>query len=158
VVVNAYFQVLENEKIADILFASGLKTAAGNQLVDARYTDAANYWFDLNFGRELFPAGEDASLRLVAKVGFYCYMTNNKVHRQNDGIEGGGGLKFRLRHFCWDADVRGFNGYWNRGDNLLLFHSKLQYRYKKYSLYLRFQGGLNDYIYQSYSIGSSFNF
>ena len=73
VIVNCYYQVLRNAKWADILVSANIKTASGGRLCDARYTDAASYWFDANFGRNLWQSGDQkASIRLDALLGFYA--------------------------------------------------------------------------------------
>ncbi|GHV09416.1 hypothetical protein FACS1894160_4950 [Bacteroidia bacterium] len=159
VVINVYYQLIESEKWLDILFSFGLKTASGNMLVDARYTDAANYWFDMNFGKNLFQTKEkDIYLRLVAKMGFYCYMTNSMVHRQNDALMGGGGLKIRLKNLYADADFRGFSGYWNNGDSPFLFRTELKYRLKNHSFFINYSEGLYDWIFTTYSAGYGIHF
>jgi hypothetical protein len=159
VVINAYYQLIESEKWMDVLFSFGVKTASGNMVVDARYTDAANYWFDMNFGKNLFQTEEkDVYLRLVAKMGFYCYMTNNRVHRQNDALMGGGGLKIRLKNIYADADLRGFSGYWNNGDSPFLFRTELKYRLKNHSFFINYSEGLHDWIFTTYSAGYGIHF
>ncbi len=153
------FQLLESEKWLDATFSLGLKTAGGNMLVDARYTDAASYWINVNAGKDIVRSeNKDRYLRIVGMGGFYCYMTNSKVHRQNDAWMAGGGLKSRLRNVCWDADLRGFAGYWHEGDQPLLFHTRLQYNYKHHSFYFRYQYGVHDYLYRTYSGGYIFSF
>jgi hypothetical protein len=159
VVINAYYQLLESEKWFDLLFSLGLKTASGNMPVDARYTDAANYWFDVNLGKNLFQTEkQDVYLRLVGKLGFYCYMTNNRVHRQNDALLGGGGLKFRLKNLYVDADIRGFSGYWDKGDSPLLFRTELKYCIKNHAFFINYSEGLHDCIFSTYSVGYGINF
>ena len=79
----------------DIVVSANLKTASGGRLCDARYTDAASYWFDANLGRTLWKRKDvNASIRVQALAGFYCWMTNDVVNRQNDA-------------FCYGADVLG---------------------------------------------------
>jgi len=159
VVIIAMFQVLKSEKWLDAETSVGLKTASGNMLIDARYTDAASYWCDVHLGRNVYSNKTlDLNLRVVAMGGFYCYMTNSLLHRQNDALMLGGGIKFRKGKLFLDADVRGFNGYWNRGDRPVLFLSKFKYVNKIHSVFLRFQTGLHDHLYQTYSAGYAINF
>jgi hypothetical protein len=159
VTINAYYQLLESEKWLDILFSFGLKTASGNMVADARYTDAVNYWFDMNFGKNILQTEEkDIYLRLVAKIGFYCYMTNNRIHRQNDALLGGGGIKMRLKNIYADADLRGFSGYWHQGDSPSLFRTKLEYRIQNHSVFIHYSKGLHDWIFSTYSAGYGIRF
>ena len=87
VIFNFYFQALRSEKWMDIVVSANLKTASGGRLCDARYTDAASYWFDANLGRTLWKRKDvNASIRVQALAGFYCWMTNDVVNRQNDAF------------------------------------------------------------------------
>ena len=159
VVIIAMFQVLKDKRWLDAEMSVGLKTASGNMLIDARYTDAANYWCDVHFGRDVYSSEVlDLDIRAVAMGGFYCYMTNSLVHRQNDALMLGGGVKSRMGGLFLDADFRGFNGYWDRGDRPVLFHTNLKYAGKNHAVFLRFQTGLNDHIYQTYSAGYTISF
>ncbi len=159
VVVIAMFQLLKSKKWLDAEASLGLKTASGNMLVDARHTDAASYWVDIHLGKDLFSnEKQKLNLRLALMGGFYCYMTNNLVHRQNDAWMLGGGFKFQVENIFLDVDVRGFDGYWNQGDQPMLFYTKLKYAYKNHAVYFRYQDGLHDYIYQTYSGGYAFSF
>ena len=159
VVIIAMYQILKSEKWLDADMSVGLKTASGNMLIDSRYTDAASYWCDVHLGRNIYSDESlDLDIRGAIMGGFYCYMTNSLLHRQNDASMLGGGLKLRKENLHLDTDVRGFNGYWNRGDRPVLFHSKLKYVNKIHNVYLRFQTGLHDYIYQTYSVGYAVSF
>lgn len=158
-IINSMFQLLESEKWFDATLTAGFKTASGSKLIDARYTDAAAYWFDISMGRNILDSGDPENyVKLVGMGGFYCYMTNRPENRQNDAWLVGGGIKTRMNHVFVDVDLRGFCGYWEDGDNPLLLHSTLKYSIKQHSLFARYQYGLNDYIYQTYSGGYSFSF
>ncbi|MGM9758835.1 MAG: hypothetical protein ACI30I_01800 [Parabacteroides sp.] len=153
IVVSSYFQILKNPKWVDILVRANLKTASGNRLCDARFTDAASYWFDATFGRDLYQSA-DGLFRLRAQLmgGFYCWMTNDMVHRQNDAICFGGGLFASYRGFSLLTDVSGFHGYENNGDRPLVWRNKLSYELKKNVLTFRFDHGMKDRLYDSYSL------
>ncbi len=158
-IINSMFQLIESEKWIDAMLIAGFKTASGNKLVDARYTDAASYWLNLDFGKNLIQSEQkDKYLRLVGIVGFYCYMTNSRYHRQNDAWMAGGGFESRLKNVYLDFNLRGFQGYKNFGDEPLLLCTKLKYNYKHHTVYFRYQSGLHDYIYQTFSGGYVFSF
>lgn len=153
IVVNCYYQILRNKKWADIVISANIKTASGGRVCDARYTDAASYWFDANIGRTVWshPASGFA-LRLQALAGFYCWMTNSTMHRQNDAICYGVGARATWKHFLLDADFSGFNGYRGDGDKPMVIRTKLEYELKKNILSFRYKHGVRDYLYDSYSI------
>ena len=95
-----FFQILKNKKWVDLLISANIKTASGGRLCDARFTDAASYWFDLTAGKDLYtnPAGT-FSLRAQAMAGFYCWMTNSIQNRQNDALCYGLGLQGTCHNF-----------------------------------------------------------
>lgn len=151
VVLNCYYQVLRSEKWMDIIVSANLKTASGGRLCDARYTDAASYWFDCNVGRTLWQNGE-ASLRAQGLVGFYCWMTNNMIHRQNDALCYGLGLQGCYRNFSLDCDYSGIHGYKKNGDQPMAIRTKLNYEIKKNILSFRYKHGVKDNLYDTYSL------
>lgn len=151
VVLNCYYQVLRNEKWADIVVSANLKTASGGRLCDARYTDAASYWFDCNIGRTLWQ-NDRASLRIQGLVGFYCWMTNNLIHRQNDALCYGLGLQGTYRSFSLDCDYSGIHGYRGEGDKPMVIRTKLNYEIKKNIVSFRYKHGLKDHLYDTYSL------
>jgi hypothetical protein len=153
------FQLLESEKWFDALLSVGLKTASGNKLVDARYTDAAAYWLSINCGRYVYYSIEDREFfRLIVTGGFYCYMTNITENRQNDAWMAGAGFEYQYKNLDINANIRGFRGYWGNGDQPLLAYMKFKYNLKNHSLYCGYQHGLNDYTYHTISGGYIFSF
>ncbi|MDL2266233.1 hypothetical protein LJC43_07615, partial [Parabacteroides sp. OttesenSCG-928-G21] len=111
VIISSMFQLLESDKWADIMLSLNLKTASGGRLADARYTDAASYWFDVTVGKNLYSSPDKKfSLRMQGMMGFYCWMTNDRVHRQNDAISYGIGATGMYRHFSLSTDLSGFHG------------------------------------------------
>lgn len=153
-IVSALFQLLKSEKWLDITASINLKTASGNRLCDARYTDAASYWFDANFGKDIISLPEhNFSLRLQAMMGFYCWMTNDMVHRQNDAITYGGGFTANYRNFSLVSDLSGFYGYKDNGDRPMALRNHLSYEYKKNIVSFRYSHGMKDRLYDSYSLG-----
>lgn len=153
VVLNCYYQVLRSEKWADVVVSANLKTASGGRLCDARYTDAVTYWFDAQVGRDLWrdPSGK-AAVRAYGLVGFYCWMTNDLINRQNDAFCYGLGLSGRYRGFTLSADYAGFRGYRDDGDKPMDLRVKLNYEIKKNILTFRYEHGMRDDLYDSYGL------
>lgn len=152
-IATTYVQVVRSEKWADVMVSLNLKTASGGRLCDARFTDAASYWFDITAGRTLLKsADESMSLRIQAMVGFYCWMTNNTVHRQNDAISYGGGISGIYKSFTLNTDLSGIKGYKNNGDRPMAIRTKLNYEIKKNIISFRYRHGLQDDLYDRYSL------
>jgi len=153
-IITSFYQALQSDQWCDLTFSGSLKTASGNRLCDARYTDAASYWFEMTAGRYLFQTADQRfSFRLQGMIGFYCWMTNDLVHRQNDAILYGYGGSLNILNLSLSANWSGFYGYKNDGDRPVIFRSKLNYEYKKNILSLRYNHGIRDFIYDTYSVG-----
>lgn len=60
-------------------------------------------------GRNLWKSADGkASIRMQALAGFYCWMTNDMVHRQNDAISYGVGFTGKYRGFTLATNLAGF--------------------------------------------------
>lgn len=154
VVVSTIFQVLKKPELMNVMISLNLKTASGSRLVDARFTDAAAYWFDVTAGRELYKnEGADASISVQGVAGFYCWMTNSLVHRQNDALHYGIGFTAKLKNFTLQSDFSGFHGYEDNGDRPMIIRNNLIYEYKKNGLSLRYHHGMKDRLYETYALG-----
>ncbi|MDR0796773.1 MAG: hypothetical protein LBE79_12125 [Tannerella sp.] len=153
-IISSYYQILQSDKWCDISVSGSLKTASGNRLCDARYTDAASYWFETTAGRNIFQNKDNSiNFRLQGMIGFYCWMTNDLVHRQNDAILYGYGGSFKFKNVSLAANWSGFHGYEKKGDKPVVFRSKLDFEYKKTILSLRYNHGIRDFLYDTYSVG-----
>ena len=152
-VITAFFQLFKNNKIADLVFEASFKTASGTRLSDARYTDAAAYWMDLNAGFNLFKSADSKSfIRFQGLAGFYCWMTNSIVHRQNDAYLFAAGLNGTLKKLSIQGDIAGFRGYRDNGDRPTILRTKLNYEFKNNILSVRYKHGFHDYLYDTYSL------
>lgn len=151
VILNFHYQVLNNEKWMDIILNANLKTASGGRLCDARYTDAASYWFDCNIGRTLWK-DNNASFRVQGLVGFYCWMTNSITERQNDALCYGLGMQGTYRSFTLNCDYAGIRGYRYNGDKPMVIRTKLNYELKKNILSFGYKHGMKDHLYDTYSL------
>jgi hypothetical protein len=153
-IISSYYQILQSDTWCDIIVSGNLKTTSGNRLCDARYTDAAAYWFEMTAGRNLLQtADKSIAFRLQGMIGFYCWMTNDMVHRQNDAVLYGFGSSLNIKNLSLAANWTGFHGYLNNGDRPMIFRTKLNYEYKKNILSLRYNHGVRDFLYDTYSVG-----
>jgi len=153
-IVNTFFQLLRSESLFDLMVDMHLKTASGSRLCDARYTDAASYGFNITAGRNIAQnASRTFAWRLQGMAGFYCWMTNDMVHRQNDAITYGAGTSLAYRNISLAVDYSGFNGYKNAGDRPAMIRTKFDFEYRKNIISLRYKHGVHDYLYDTYSIG-----
>lgn len=153
IVVSSFYRLLKSEKWVDMMVEATLKTASGNRLVDARFTDAATYWFNLNIGRNVYEsAGKTSAIRLQGLMGFYCWMTNDLVHRQNDAFIWSAGASGNYKDLSVQIDLAGMYGYKDNGDRPLQLRTKVNYEYRKNILSFRYKHGMKDNLYDSFSI------
>jgi hypothetical protein len=153
VVLSAFFQLLRSEEWIDAMIDFSIKTASGGRLCDARFTDAATYWLNLNIGRDLAGnSSEPYYLRLTASSGFYCWMTNKLTHRQNDAWAYGVGFVGGLDKITITTDISGFNGYNKNGDRPLVWRNNIKLDFNNNVLSFRYNHGMRDFLYKTYSI------
>lgn len=154
VIIGTHYQILRSEKWVDLVGRMYIRTATGQRLALARYTDAAGYWFDLTFGKNLLKSTDGtASLRVHGMGGFYCWMTNSLVHRQDDAYSYAIGLTGKYKNLMLQTDYAGYTGYENNGDRPRVLRSNLSYELKKNILSFKYSHGMRDNLYDSYSIG-----
>jgi hypothetical protein len=154
VVVSAFYQLWKSEKWFDVMFSMNIKTASGGRLCDARFTDAAAYWFDATAGKDILKSKNGKYImRIQVMAGFYCWMTNNMIHRQDDAASYGVGLAGILGKFSLSSDLSGFSGYRNNGDHPLVWRNNMQFEYRNNVLSIRYDHGMKDSLYDTYSAG-----
>jgi len=154
IILSSFYQVLKNDQICDITFSGNVKTTTGRRLCDARFTDAASYWFEMTTGRNILQSADQKyAFRLQGMIGFYCWMTNDMIHRQNDAVLYGYGGSINLHNLSLSANWAGVYGYIKNGDRPVIFRSKLNFEYKKNILSLRYNHGIRDFLYDTYSVG-----
>jgi hypothetical protein len=152
-IISSFYRLLKDSRGTAITLEAGFKTASGNRLVDARYTDAATYWFDMNIGRSLYRSADHKyDISIQGLVGFYCWMTNDIVHRQNDAVVYSGGISSKIGNVTSAADAAGIFGYENNGDRPIQIRTKLDYEFSGNILSLRYKHGMKDNLYDSYSL------
>ncbi|GAB6393945.1 MAG: hypothetical protein MdMp024_0257 [Bacteroidales bacterium] len=153
VVVSAFYELFQSEKWMDGTISLNLKTASGGRLFDARFTDAATYWVDFTAGKDIVKSSDRNNyLRMQAITGFYCWMTNAVGHRQNDAVLFGGGVTGKYGGITLDSNLSGFRGYENNGDRPLVWRNNLRLEYKKNILSFRYDHGMQDCLYDTYSV------
>lgn len=148
----------DHKSLPDMVLRFMCKTASGNHLAEARYTDSPGYYFDLNFGKKL---GNQKPGKIHAKftgmVGFMAWQTYHINNRQNDAFIFGGGLLLSTRSFEFHNNFSGFIGYMNIGDQPVIFRSDLTIKGPNTDLKLEYKHGLHDFNYQSISASLIFH-
>ena len=108
VYIGTLIPLIQNlDNFPDVLLGINLKTASGNRLQDARYTDTPGYFFDLSFGKQIYKH-EDWSIRLYGMGGFFVYQTNRDDYFQNDAFMWGGGTDINFKQWTLIARITGY--------------------------------------------------
>jgi len=150
--------ISDKDKWPDILLGINLKTASGNKLEDARYTDSPGYFFDLSGGKDIaLKRMLGWKIRPFASAGFYVYQTNRTDYFQNDAIMLGGGLDFKNAHWRFSAQYAQYAGYFREYDLPKVLRVELERSFKKSALILRIQQGNDSYQFTSIRAGIKFS-
>lgn len=158
--ISTHIQVLsENETRPGLLLTINLKTASGNKLSDARYTDTPGYFFDLSAGKTFrLSAEKEIDIRPHLMLGFYVWQTYRDAYRQNDGILYGLGADLHLKRLVISNALGGYSGYIGNGDKPLVYRLSVRSNTKGLLEYqFRFQQGLRHFPFSSFRAGIQLN-
>lgn len=116
---STIIQLLKKEKLPEVAFRMACRTASGNNLGSARYTDAPGYFFDISLGRD-FKLGKDKTIliRPHAMIGFYAWQMNLPDNKQNDAILYGFGADIQYNSWFLNNVIEGYSGYF--GEDLVI--------------------------------------
>ncbi|MEM6765726.1 MAG: hypothetical protein AAF824_12775 [Bacteroidota bacterium] len=158
--ISTIIQLLrDHPSLPDVTLNISIKTASGEKLDDARYTDAPGYYFDFSAGKTLSLNQEGTqALRWHLMAGFYVWQIYDITQRQNDALSYGGGIDWFLGKWKLGASLAGYLGYIDNGDKPLILESVLQFTPGKFSPSIGYRNGLNDYPYQTIFAAATITF
>ncbi len=145
---STLIQITKNRKFPNTLFRFAAKTASGNQLEAARYTDSPGYFFDLSFSKNL---GESSTgiFRPFGLIGFYSWQTNDELNLQNDALLYAAGFDYERSNWLYSASLAGYSGYKNERDKPVLLNFDFRKDFSKTALRLQYLHGLRDWEYKT---------
>ena len=173
VYIGTIIQIVRDRKFPDLALRLSFRTASGNKLNDARFTDAPGYFFDVSLGKDLkFDEKFINSIRLYGMAGFYVWQMNMPNNMQNDAFLFGLGFDISSRQLSLSNAVEGYWGYMgNREliivkkdepvvfrDQPVIYRIKLTRTIKNIDLALQYQLGIHDFNYQTFSLSFQYNF
>ena len=139
--------IKELERRPSLTLRYALRTASGGNLNDARFVNAAAYYFDLAIGKDVF-SNEKSRLRYYALSGFYVWQLMNFENFQNDAFQYGAGMLYQWKDYIARWDIGGYIGYRNEGDQPMVMRCTLDIPiYKSFLLNAQFEYGLHDFPY-----------
>jgi len=108
---STMIQLLKDKKFPDVVFRMACRTASGNSLADARYTDSPGYFFDASIGKDFLPKDCKLGLRCNGMIGFYSWQMDLPNNRQNDAILYGIGADLTYNSWFLSNNIKGYYGY-----------------------------------------------
>jgi hypothetical protein len=132
----------ESTNLPTIYLTINLKTASGNNLSNARFTDAPAYFFKADVSKSF--RLRKMRLKVYGMIGFYCWQTNEVLHTQDDAILYGSGLGFQRENVVFNASISGYRGYLKNGDSPAKFSFKFTYDKCKFGITIGFDKGIKD--------------
>lgn len=145
---STLIQITKDRRFPNTLLRLATKTASGNQLESARYTDSPGYFFDLSFSKDI---GKKAVgiFRPFGLFGFYSWQTNDELNLQNDAFLYALGADYEKNNWLVSGSWSGYSGYKNRRDRPMQFNFELKKNFKKSALRVRYLYGLRDWEYRT---------
>ena len=162
--------VKDNDRLPDMVFGMYCRTASGEKLEDARYTDAPGYFFDINFGKDFKSNSEYIDkFRWFASIGFKAWQAGLDNYLQNDAVTGGIGFLIEHNNIQIQNHLAGYYGYlgdknykvvedsekpyFYDGDQPLVYRLIITKLVRNLRLKFAYQLGLHDFDYNSFSFG-----
>ena len=144
---STLIQISKDRKFPNTLFRMAGKTASGNKLEGARYTDSPGYFFDLSFSKDLGNQ-ESGMFRPIALIGFYSWQTNDELNLQNDALLYALGADFQKNNWLLSGSWSGYSGY-KQWDKPMQLNVELRKDWNKKAFRIQYLHGLRDWEYKT---------
>ena len=145
---STLIQIFRDRMVPNTMLRMAAKTASGNQLEAARYTDSPGYFFDASMSKSL-KFGASGSVRPFGLIGFYAWQTNHDLYLQNDALLYACGLHVLYRKFLVSAAFSGYSGYIGKKDRPYQLNFDFRRDFKNQALRLQYLNGLRDWEYKT---------
>ncbi len=145
---STLIQLSKDRKFPNTLLRMAAKTASGNQLEGARFTDSPGYFFDLSFSKNLGLA-ESGIFRPFGLAGFYSWQTNDELNLQNDAFLYALGADYDRDGFVYSASWSGYSGYKNERDKPMQLNFELRKDFDRKAFRIQYNHGLRDREYKT---------
>lgn len=146
---STLIQVLKGKKFPDTMLRMACRTASGNQLDAARYTDSPGYFFDFSFSKEYASNNEKYSFLPFASLGFHSWQINDEINMQDDAYMYGIGGEFKWSRWTVSNSLSGYSGYKKVRDKPMVYTIDLNHSYKNHAIRLQYLHGLRDWNYRT---------
>jgi hypothetical protein len=154
---STLIQILKGRKFPDTMLRMVGRTASGNKLEAARYTDSPGYFFDLSFSKEIAGKNEKLSFLPFASAGFYSWQTNDELNLQNDAYLYAMGADLKWSKWTVSNSLSGYSGYKKERDKPMVYTFDLKRSLKNQTIRFQYLHGLRDWMYQTVKLSLIIN-
>lgn len=148
---STLIQIAKDRKFPNTLFRFATKTASGNQLEGARYSDSPGYFFDLSFSKD-YGKEETGLFRPFGLFGFYSWQTNDELNLQNDAFMYALGADFEKGNWLISSAWSGYSGYKDERDRPGQLNFELRKDFHRIACRGQYLYGLRDWEYKTIKI------
>ena len=145
---STLIQLSKDRKFPNTLLRFATKTASGNMLEGARYTDSPAYFIDLSFSRD-FGTISEGIVRPFGILGFYTWQTNDELNLQNDAFLYALGLDYQIKNWLFSGSWSGYTGYKNERDKPMQLNFDLLKDFGKKAIRIQYLHGIRDWNYNT---------
>lgn len=146
---STLLQLVKDRKFPDTMVRFVCRTASGNQLDDARYSDSPGYFFDFSFSKEFCGPNRKLSIMPFTSFGFYSWQTNDEIGLQNDAYLYTLGADLKWSRWSVSNSLSGYSGYKKERDRPMVYTFDLNHSLKRHILRLQYLYGLRDWNYKT---------
>ncbi len=144
---STLIQVVRDKAFPNTVFRFATKTASGNQLEGARYTDSPGYFLDFSFSKEL--GSDNSSFMPFLMLGFYTWQTNDELNLQNDALLYGIGMDYTRSNWLFSTSWAGYSGYKNERDRPMQINFDIRKDFTNTAIRFQYQHGLRRWDYKT---------
>lgn len=149
---STLIQVIKGKKFPDTMFRMACRTASGNQLDAARYTDSPGYFFDFSFSKEYTSNTEKYSFLPFASVGFNSWQIYDDINVQDDAYMYGIGGEVKCSRWTFSNSLSGYSGYKKVHDKPMVYTIDVNHSFKNQTIRLQYIHGLRDWNYRTIKV------
>jgi hypothetical protein len=154
---STLIQVVKGRKFPDTMFRMAGRTASGNKLEGARYTDSPGYFFDFSFSKSYTGKSENITFVPFTSFGFYSWQTNDELNLQNDALMYGAGADIKWLQWTISNSISGYSGYKKERDKPMVYTFDLNHQMKNKTIRLQYLHGLRDWTYRTVKLSVILN-
>lgn len=154
---STLIQLVRNRAFPNTLFRFATKTASGNQLEGARYTDSPGYFFDISLSKT-FDQKQSGRLRPFGMLGFYSWQTNDELNLQNDALLYAAGMDYLRNDWLISSSWSGYSGYKNERDKPMQMNFEVRKDFSDIAMRIQYQHGLRHWDYQTIRVSFVWKF